>query len=207
VSFVDKLEQNHGTDPSEVDPDAAFQGPDLDLPLKPGEYLVEIQRDHSEEKKTRLGGEMLKLDMEIVAPEYSGRRIFPQFITDCPSNRDFEQKELDRVLAIYHAIGGDGLPQEGVSDFIDGTLIVETGLERSEYQGDVEYQPTIWGVAPQSDGPPSGSWPDDEQPDVWQEAVDHAKGDDGSDSGGDTGGDGDTSGGKTEPFDDDDLDF
>ncbi|MFB6374078.1 MAG: DUF669 domain-containing protein [Bradymonadaceae bacterium] len=194
-----KLEDKYGDDPTEVDTSGAFDGPNLDLPLKPGEYLVEILPDHTEETGTQSGGEMLKLDMKVLGPESENRRLFPQYITDCPSNRDFEDEELERVLALYHAAGGEGYPA-GVEDFVGKRLIVETGLEENSYQGETEYRSTIWDVKPESEGPARGAWADKDQPDIWQTAKDHAKS---SDSGEDDG----ANGGKTKSFDDDDLDF
>jgi len=200
MGLQSKLEERHGTDPTDIDTSDAFDGPNLDLPLKPGEYLVEIQPDHTEDTETQSGGAMLKLDLQVLGPESKDRRFFPKFIYDCPSNRSFEKEEQDRIQAFYEAAGGDGIPD--ADDLIGRRLIVETGLEENTYQGETEYRPTIWGVSPESEGPPRGAWPEADQPDLWQKAKDRAKSGDSDDDG-----DAADSDGSEKSFDEDSIPF
>lgn len=179
MGFADKCKEKYG-DPSNysVDEDA-FGGSNLDLPLKPGAYHVKIVPDNTEEVETNKNesgpnGEMLKLDLKVIGPKYKNRRIFENFVFDCPSNRDFEQEEEDKIMVLAGICGIDGYPE--VHDWTGKEFIAITGLETNEYKGELEYQATLWDVRPLSDGPAEGPWPDDDQPDIWEEAVAFAKG-------------------------------
>jgi len=175
MGFADKLKEKHGDPDNYTADEGAFGGPDLDLPLKPGAYVFEIQPDHTDEVSTSSGGEMLKLDLKVMGPKYEGRRLFENFVYDCPKNRDFEEEESDRIMLVADVCGIDGYPE--IHDWTGKQFIGVTGLETNEYKGDLEYQATLWDVRPLSDGPAEGPWPDDDQPDIWEEAVAFAKGD------------------------------
>jgi len=173
MGLADKLRDKHG-DPDDYEPDKDSFGGNLDLPLKPGAYHVEIQPDNTAEVDTSSGGEMLKLDLKVKGPKYANRRIFENYVFDCPSNRDHEEKEQDRIMLVADACGIEGYPE--VHDWSGCEFIAETGLELNEYKGEIEYQATVWDVRSLSDGPAEGPRPDDKQPDIWDEAVAFAKG-------------------------------
>ena len=204
MGLQDQLKEDFGDEPDKVDPEDAFTGPNLDTPLKPGEYLFEIVADNTEMQDTSGGGEQLNFDLKVVEPTFSGRRIFPSFQVDCPKNRSFEKEERERVLSIWQATGGEGVPS--VEDFHGRRFVGTTGLEWNDYK-DGEWQATLWGVQSVEEGsPPEGPWPDDEQSERWEKAVELAKQRDG-DGDGDAGAMNAQGGPKTESFDEDELGF
>lgn len=203
MSLADKAKQKYGNPDEYADKD--FSGAydtGLDLPLKPGEYLVEVLEDFTQEKETGSGGEMLKVDLEVKGPTSEKRRIFQSYIYDCPKNRDFGAEELERALHLYKCAGVEGDPTP--ESLVGSKVIVRTGLEWDDYK-DGEYQPVVWDVKPASDGPASG--PHDDQPDIWHEAVEYAKDGGGSDGGGSEGGGKGGGQKKTKSFDSDSIPF
>lgn len=202
MSLSDDLKREHG-EPEDVDPEEAFGGPSKGPYLPPGEYRVRILSDYTSYQETRSGGKMVKLDMEVQDEPQSGRRIFPNFnvIND---NSEVAQEQKDRLQAVWEAAGGEpGTYPDTISDFHGREVIVQTGLEWDDYK-DGDYQPCLWGVRPTSEGPPAGRRPDDEMPDVWEEALEYASDDDASSGAG-----GGESGRptKTKSYDESDLDF
>lgn len=204
MGFQDKIKEKYGGDPSAVpDAEEVYGGPNLDLPLKPGEYRVEIVGDNTGEQDTSSGGEMVTLDLKVLGPESADRRIFERYITGCPKNRDFESEQVDRLMSLYQTANGGEMP-DTLDDYIGSKLVVRTGLEKDTYQGVTEYEATVWGVrADDPDDPPEGAYSDDQQPDIWEAAVAHAKSSDDDSSSASTS----SNSVKTKEFDDDDLDF
>lgn len=205
MGFADKLKDKHG-DPNDYEAsEDAFSGGNLDLPVKPGTYHVEILPDHTAEQDTSKGGEMLTVQCKIKGPKYAGRHMFFRFIYDCPSNEEFEDDQIDRLMWLAKCCGITGAPS--VSDWAGCQFIAQTGLEVNEYKGEVEYQPTLWGAAPLWDGPADGPYPDGDQPDIWHDAVAFAKGQydprDGKSGGGSTSG----GGAPQSSYDEDDVPF
>jgi len=198
MGMADKLQGTQAPDDSGADP---FGGDNLDLPTKPGEYLLEVVPDYTTDKKTNSGGEMLKMQCKILGPTYEGKHVFFQFIYDCPSNRDFEKQEKERVMYLWKKCGGEGVPD--ASDFHGRRFIARLGLEENTYKGKTEYRETLWGVKAESEGPASGPFSDDKMPDVWHKAVAHAKGEGGDDINESV----DEPQGESDPFDDDEIPF
>jgi len=205
MSLADQAQQKYGDPEDYADKDFSdAYDTGLDLPIKPGEYLVEVLGDFTDEKETKSGGEMLKVDMQIQAPTAEDRRIFENYVYDCPGNEPFGQEEMQRALHLYQCAGvqGDPTPEALVGQ----KVIVRTGLEWNDYK-EGEFQPTVWDVKPASDGPAAGPHDDEDQPDVWQEAMEFAKNGtrpDGKVSGGSGGGGGQK---KTKSFSEDSIPF
>jgi len=202
MGLTDKIKEKYGDDADNYEADEDAFGGNSDLPTKPGAYHVEILSDHTEERSTKSGGEMLNLECKVKGPKYAGKHFFFRFIYDCPSNREFEEEEIDRVMLLAEVCGIDGAPE--VDDWAGREFIAETGLEQNEYQGELEYRETLWGVRPTSDGPAEGPWDDSQQPDIWEEArAFHEDGIDPRDGGG-----GDVPGGNNQSsYDDSEIPF
>jgi len=202
MSLADKAAERYGDPENYDDVDVSDAYDDyLDLPLKPGEYLVKVMPDYTEHRDTGKGGEQLNVDLKVLAPKYEERRIFYAYDIDCPKNQDWEDKEVKKALYLCQCAGANEPTPEALAG---NEVIVRTGLEWNDYK-DGEYQPTIREVKPTSEGPPMGPFDDDNQPDIWDEAVEHAKGGEGSANGS---GEGSGKGsGKTKSFDSDDVPF
>jgi hypothetical protein len=206
MGLKDKAQQKYGDPEDYKDKDFSDSfNTNLDLPVKPGAYLVEIQKDNTEERETKSGGEMLNLEVKILGPEQKNRHIFDRFIYDCPKNRDFEKQQLDQILHIASCCDVEPTPEK----LWGQKFIAETGLEYNDgkdqdgnQQWEESYDAVIWGARPASDGPASGAYDDDEQPAIWQDAVELAKGGDGGDG---TDDEGDAE--PTKTFTDDDVGF
>lgn len=191
MGLQDKAREKYGDPEEYADKDFSDSfNTNLDLPVKPGLYLVEIQKDNTEERETSSGGEMLNLEVTIKGPEQKNRHIFDRFIYDCPGNRDFEQQQLDQILHIAKCCGVEPDPEA----LWGQKFIAETGIEFNDgtdkdgnKKWEASYDAVIWGARPASDGPATGAYDDEEQPAIWQDAVEFAKGGDGSGGGTDTG--------------------
>jgi len=180
MGLKDKAQQKYGDPEEYADKDFSDSfNTNLDLPVKPGLYLVEIQKDNTEERDTSSGGEMLNLEVKIKGPEQKNRHIFDRFIYDCPGNRDFEQQQLEQIVHIANCCGVEPAPEKLWGE----KFIAETGIEFNDgtdkdgnKKYDESYDAVIWGARPASDGPATGAYDDEEQPAIWQDAVDFAKG-------------------------------
>lgn len=191
--------------PQDVDPNEAFGGKSKGPYLPPGEYLLGIKREYSDYIDTKKGGKMLKLDLKVLSKEQEGRRLFPTFNV-VNANPDVAERAQKKVQAIWEACGGNPNAYPELDQFFGEKFIGKTGLEWDDYK-DGDYNPVLWGVRSLDGDPPAGRRPDDQMPDIWEEAVEYAReqqDDEGPAPSNDSGG---SRAGHSDSFDDDDIPF
>lgn len=202
-SLKDKIQQKHDS-AADAEVSGAHSGSGSTYYVKPGQYLAEINGDYTTHKDTKDGtGQMVKVQMTIKEGDYEGRSHFESYMYASSEYPDVADRRLDALLELQQALGiTDTLDaDELVDEMVGKRCLVTLTLEWSDYHDD--YDTELTGVAPVSEGPPVGPWPDDKQPDIWEEAKDHDPDDDGP-------ADSEEYGGQTdydESYDDDDIPF